>query len=256
MKEREKLIVTGLTILLLILWAGFLLHRSPRFAGSAWGGLLAVTGSVLMLFPLFYMAIKRIQRLKKWITQFASMRTFLSIHIYAGIVGPILVLLHTGHKFNSAIGIVLTALTLIVVLSGFVGRYLMQQISSEIREKKTMLLELQRAYQLEAETIASHPERADLLRPFTGLFSRVVGSLLVREMKTPSATTSTSIHPEKTIRLAEAIADVEYAIKTHQKFKLWFGKWLRLHIVLSLILYIVLAIHIYFGIYFGLRWFE
>lgn len=256
MKEREKLIATGLTILLLILWLGFVVHRSPRFAGSAWGGLLAVTGSTLMLFPLFYMVIKRIKRLRKWVTQFIPMRMLLAIHIYAGIIGPILVLLHTGHKFNSVIGIVLTTLTLIVVLSGFVGRYLMQQFSSEIREKKAMLTELQNAYQRQAVAIESHPQQADMLRPFAGFFSRAVASLFVRETATSPASASAAFHPREAIQLAEAIADVEYAIKTHEKFKLWFGKWLKLHIVLSLILYVVLAVHIYFAIYFGLRWFE
>ena len=45
MKERERIIVTGLVTLMFILWLGFLVHRSPRFAGSLWGGVLAVTGS-------------------------------------------------------------------------------------------------------------------------------------------------------------------------------------------------------------------
>ena len=122
MKEREKIIASGLTTLMLVLWLGFAFHQSPRFAGTAIGGLLAVSGSLLMLFPLAYMIIKRVKRLKKWTTQFVSMRTLLSWHIYAGIVGPILVLLHTGHKFNSLLGISLTTLTIIVVISGFIGR--------------------------------------------------------------------------------------------------------------------------------------
>ena len=38
MKERERIVVIGLIVLMLILWLGFLVHRSPRFPGSAWGG--------------------------------------------------------------------------------------------------------------------------------------------------------------------------------------------------------------------------
>lgn len=257
MKEREKIIASGLTTLMLVLWLGFAFHQSPRFAGSAIGGLLAVSGSLLMLVPLAYMIIKRVKRLKKWTTQFVSMRTLLSWHIYAGIVGPILVLLHTGHKFNSLLGILLTTLTIIVVISGFIGRYLMQQFSSEIREKKAMLVELNDAYQREAEILQQHPEQVEMLRPFAGFFSRLIGSFFVREA--PAATDSAAYlekHPSAAIRISESIADVEFAIRTHEKFKSWFGKWLKLHIALSMILYGLLAIHVYFAVYFGLRWFE
>jgi len=58
------------------------------------------------------------------------------------------------------------------------------------------------------------------------------------------------------IWLAESIADVEYAIKTHQDFKRWFGKWLKLHIAISFILYGLMALHIWAAVHFGLRWFE
>ena len=34
MKQRDRLPATGLVILMLILWLGFLVHRAPRFAGS------------------------------------------------------------------------------------------------------------------------------------------------------------------------------------------------------------------------------
>ena len=58
------------------------------------------------------------------------------------------------------------------------------------------------------------------------------------------------------LRLAESIADVEYAIKTHGTFKRWFATWLKFHIVISFVLYGLLAVHVWAGIYFGLRWFE
>ena len=45
------------------------------------------------------------------------------LHIITGIVGPFMVLLHTSWKFNGLAGLTLL-LTLVVVGSGFVGRYL------------------------------------------------------------------------------------------------------------------------------------
>lgn len=256
MKERERAMATGLTILLLILWLGFFLHQSPQFAGSFWGGMLALSGSVLMLVPLAYLIIKRIKRVKTWVTKSVSMRTLLAWHIYAGILGPILVLLHTGHKFESPLGITLTAITLLVVLSGFVGRYMMQQFSQEIREKNTMLAELNTAYEQTRRELAAHPKQVALIRPYAGFFTRLMASLFLREHIADSPTGDPSLSPRKIVQIAESIADLEYAIKTHEQFKHWFGKWLKFHIVISFILYGLLALHVYFAIYFGLRWFD
>jgi hypothetical protein len=253
MKERERVVVGGLVVLLLILWLGFLVHRSPRFAGSLWGGVLAVSGSVLMLVPLAYFVVKRVPPLKRFVTRRISLRTLLAWHIYAGVLGPILVLLHTGHKFESPLGIALTAMTLIVVASGFTGRYLMNQFSQTISEKKQMLTQLELAYRSTATELAEHPEQAAVLRPLSSFFARLVAGWFV----TSGETTAGALPiPLRAIRLANTIADLEYAIKTHETFKRLFAGWLKFHIVISFILYGLLALHVWAGIYFGLRWFE
>lgn len=249
MKERERLVVGGLVAFFLVLWLGFLVHRSPRFAGSAWGGALAVSGTALMLVPLAYMLVKRIPPLKRRVVAKVPMRTLLAWHIYAGILGPILVLLHTGHKFESPLGTALTALTIVVVLSGFTGRYLLSRISQEIREKKAVLTGLELAYRRTAGGLAARPEEAAAIRPLAGFWRRLKGLL-------PAAGPETEGTAVRTLGLAEAVADVEYAIRTHETFKRAFAGWLRLHIALSLLLYVLLAMHVWAGIYFGLRWFE
>lgn len=253
MKEREQIIVSGLVVLMLILWLGFLVHRSPRFAGSLWGGVLAVSGSTLMLAPLAYLVVKRIAPLKRAVTHFVPLRTFLAWHIYAGVLGPILVLLHTGHKFESTLGIALTAMTLLVVLSGFTGRYVMNQFSQTIREKRLMLTQLEVAYRESAGELAADPEHAAILRPFTGLVSRLIGRFFMKSIH-PGYQTAPA--PLRALALSESMADLEYAIKTHAWFKAAFGCWLRFHIAISLILYLLLALHVWASVYFGLRWFQ
>lgn len=253
MNEREPFVVGGLVGLLLALWLGFLFHTSPRFAGSLWGGALGVAGATLMLAPLVYLIVKRVPPLKNWVTARVSMRTLLAWHIYAGVFGPILALLHTGHKFESPLGIALTAVTLVVVLSGFLGRYLMSRFSQEIREKKEALTRLELAYRETAGELAAHPEQIAILRPFVGLWSRLAAGRLVRGS---ASELSQLPAPLRALRMADAIADLEYAIKTHEGFKRWFSGWLRLHIVVSLILYGLLALHIWASLHFGLRWFS
>lgn len=254
MKERERAMVTGLVVLMLVLWLGFVFHQSPRFAGSFWGGMLALSGGLLMLVPLAYLFVKRIKPLKQLVSKRISMRTLLAWHIYAGILGPILVLLHTGHKFESPLGIALTAMTLIVVLSGFVGRYLMNRFSLEIREKKAMLSQLNAAYDQVRGQLATHPNQVAALRPFSGFFSRTLAGFFVEPTASQQSSSSASLGD--VIQLAESIADLEYAIETHEHFKRWFSSWLKWHIAISVALYVLLALHVWAAIHFGLRWFE
>lgn len=251
MKDHDRLVAESLVALMLLTWLGFLVHQSPWFAGSFWGGVLGVSGAAMMLVPLAYLVVKRVSTLKRFVTRHASMRTLLTWHIYAGIVGPILALLHTGHKFNSNLGTALTAMMLIVVLSGFVGRYLMTQFSEQIREKREMLTQLEAAYQQTAGQLAAEPQQIALLQPISGFWSRAAigmlwGSNEIGDLP-PAA---------RAVRITESMADLEYAIKTHETFKRWFSRWLKFHIAISFVLYALLTLHIWAGIHFGLRWFS
>lgn len=251
MNKHDRFAATGLVVLMLILWLGFLVHRSPWFAGSFWGGMLGVAGAALLLVPLAYLVVKRVGPLKRLVTRRVSMRTLLTWHVYAGILGPILALLHTGHKFVSPLGIALTAMMLIVVLSGFVGRYLMSQFSEQIREKKEILTQLEVAYQQVAGELAAQPEQIAILSPAIGLLSRIGARLLWQNKEVAALPVSA-----RALRITESMADLEYAIKTHDTFRRWFSHWLRFHIVISFVLYGLLALHIWAGIHFGLRWFS
>ena len=95
MKDRELLIVTSIFTVLVFAWLGFLLHVSPRFAGSGLGAVFGISGAVLMLVPLAYVVVKRIPFFKERVTQYVSMQTWLSVHVYTGIVGALLALIHT-----------------------------------------------------------------------------------------------------------------------------------------------------------------
>jgi hypothetical protein len=51
------------------------------------------------------------------------MSRWLQLHIFTGLVGPYMVLLHTSWKFNGLAGVT-TLLTVVIVISGFIGRYI------------------------------------------------------------------------------------------------------------------------------------
>src|SRR6266568_530201 len=179
MHEREQGMITGLVIFLLVLTLGLYVHRDARFPGGLAGGVLGLSATALMLIPLVYLCVKRIPLLKKGVTRAVSMRSLLAIHMYAGVLGPILGVLHSGHKFNSPLGISLTAMMIVVALSGFIGRYLMRRVSTDLRQQQQLLAGLRVAYDCVAVELTQDAGQATALRPFAGFFRRLTALFFV-----------------------------------------------------------------------------
>ena len=245
MKEREGIIVSGTVCLLFLAWLGFFLHRSPRFPGSGVGAVFGIAGAALMLVPLAYPIAKRIPFLHARITAHVSMQSLLTLHVYAGIFGPLLAIIHTSHKFDSLLGITLTAVMLLVVVSGFAVRYLLTYVTHEIRDK-LVLLQTARGDLDSAWGVLENSASEMRGLPKVPVLASALASMGVELAYGGPAGEVT--------RTAECVADLEYAVRTHELFKRWFGRALKLHIILSVILYLLLALHIGSGIHFGLRW--
>lgn len=253
MKERQRVVVGGLVALLLVLWLGFAFHASPRFPGSFWGGVLGVSGALLMVWPLAYAAVKRSRLLKNRVTRWLTIRTLLTWHVYTGILGAILAILHTSHKFIHPLGILLTATMLIAVLTGFIGRHFKAHVSEELREKEQILASLRIAYSDTAKELAHQPDAPAIASIRHGLFARIALRFFASEDLDGQSALALSA---RAMRLAESIADLEYAIKSHELLKRRFAIWLKLHIAASVVFYLLLVLHVWAGIYFGLRWFD
>jgi hypothetical protein len=247
MKERERIVVTGVLTVLLFAWLGFLVHRSPRFAGSGVGSAFGIAGAVLMLVPLAYTLIKRVPFLNAWITPHVSLQSWQTAHVYAGIFGPLLAIIHTGHKFDSVLGITLTAVMLLVVVSGFVGRYLLSYETQEIKDKLLLLQTARGDLDSAWGALKNSPPEMSTMPKARLLVAGLASLGLGLEFGGPAG---------EVIMTAESVADLEYAIRTHELFKRWCSRWLKLHLVLSVILYVLLGLHIWAGLHFGLRWFS
>ena len=247
MKNRERLIVISVFAVLVFAWLGFLLHTSPRFAGSGIGAVFGISGAALMLVPLIYVVVKRIPFFKERITKYVSLQTWLSIHIYTGIVGALLALIHTGHKYNSALGIALTATMLLGVVTGIVLRYLTPFVNLDMKDKLLLLQTARGDLDSAWGVLEKSPAEMKGL-PKSPLLTAGLASVgLASASDSPAGQVTT---------LAEGVADLEYSIRTHELLKLWFSLALKTHIVLAVALYALLALHVWSGIHFGLRWFR
>jgi hypothetical protein len=113
-----------LCAILTAMYAGFvaLTKRIPA-AGEFYGHMLGVVGFILMLMTEILYSLRKRTRLAKW----GKMSDWLQFHIFTGIVGPFMVLLHSSWKFNGLAGVTML-LTVIIVVSGFIGRYIYTRI--------------------------------------------------------------------------------------------------------------------------------
>jgi hypothetical protein len=92
-------------------------------AGALFGHLLGILGFILMLLTEILYSIRKRSQTAQW----GSMASWLQFHIFTGLIGPYMVLLHSSWKFNGLAGAT-TLLTIIIVISGFIGRYIYTQI--------------------------------------------------------------------------------------------------------------------------------
>jgi len=104
---------------------GFVLFSTAKIppAGELFGHGLGILGFILMLLTETLYSIRKRMRGARW----GRMSDWLQFHIYTGLVGPYMVLLHTSWKFNGLAG-VSTLFTVVIVVSGFIGRYVYTRI--------------------------------------------------------------------------------------------------------------------------------
>ena len=97
------------------------------WAGTVAGHMLGILGTLLMLWAGFgYSWSKRHPAASP-----AAMQSELSIHAAAGIIGPYIVLLHSGFALRGVAG-ALVLVTILVVVSGIVGRAMLAEVPRPI----------------------------------------------------------------------------------------------------------------------------
>ena len=238
MRERGAVAIGALVLLLALLPLGAFIHAAPRFPGSLAGSLLGIAGALLILLSTSYTLAKRVPRLHDWLTRQLDARLLLALHIYAGISGAMLGLIHAAHTFNSPLGVSLTGIMILAILSGYAARYLLAQVARAIRGRKSELAALQ-------ASLAAPPGAAIPASPPRGPRG------IWRALFEPEDPVTSRASPE---RIAGAIADTEYAIRSERAANRLFGAALNAHIALAIVIIALLALHIWAALYYGLRW--
>lgn len=107
-----------LLITLLYLFVALAWQKIPP-AADLFGHSLGVLGFLLMLSTETLYSLRKRSLSARW----GRLSAWLRVHIFTGLVGPYMVLLHSSWKLNGLAGVTLL-LTLVIVASGFIGRYI------------------------------------------------------------------------------------------------------------------------------------
>ncbi len=88
-------------------------------SGELIGHGIGVLGFVLMLMTETLYSLRKRMRVARW----GRISSWLRFHIFTGLVGPYMVLLHAAFHYNGLAGVAML-MTVIVVASGVLGRYI------------------------------------------------------------------------------------------------------------------------------------
>jgi hypothetical protein len=148
--------IAMVVITLLYLFVVITFGAIPR-ASELFGHGIGIIGFILMLFTEILYTLRKRSRSARW----GRMSTWLQFHIFTGLVGPYMVLLHTSWKFNGLAGMVML-LTVIIVASGFLGRYIYTSVPRNVDGIEVQANELeQQIFTVDAELqnwLSSRPE--------------------------------------------------------------------------------------------------
>lgn len=108
-------------------------------ASDFFGHVIGILGFILMLMTETLYSLRKRSRSARW----GRMSAWLDFHIFTGLVGPYMVLLHSSWKFNGLAGVTML-LTVIVVASGFIGRYIYTAVPRTVDGVEVDAAELER----------------------------------------------------------------------------------------------------------------
>jgi hypothetical protein len=234
-------------------------------AQGLFGHSIGILGYILMLMTETLYTLRKRQRSGSW----GKMENWLQFHIFTGLVGPYLVLLHTSWKFNGLAGL-LAVFTLIIVASGFVGRYIYTMVPRTLDGVEVEADELIRRIKQVEEQLRSFSESGQGT-------NRVLQTQLSASTIPPVTGSEPSLAPsnnhwqsrrdweDEKKRLGpgahQQIKQLEKLLKQHStlqrqvnslaKMRQLLALWHTIHVPLGVVLFAMAFVHIIAAIYYA-----
>lgn len=107
--------------LLLVLTAAYVVYRWGRFPhGGSWPGISFGILATLLLGALLWYGVRKRQYRSRW----GTMETWLQSHVYLGLLSLVVVLYHSGFRFEDKLAVTALVVLALVVVTGLFGAIL------------------------------------------------------------------------------------------------------------------------------------
>jgi len=239
-------------------------HQWLRPSAPA-GHLFGITGFLLMLAPVAYSVRKKVRAFRN----LGSMKTWIEVHVFCGIVGPVLVTFHTTFKFNGIVSVAYWSMVA-VTLSGFVGRYLYVRIPKSLRGLELSRTELEgRAGDLASELAAAAlppPLRAQIEQfeqrnvpaagDALGSIALLRGEIRMRKdlAQLRHRIAADGVAPGLLATAVHLIAERATLLRQTaylSRTKRWFDLWHVFHMPLVYVMFAIVVMHVALTVYMG-----
>ncbi|MEZ4655062.1 MAG: hypothetical protein R3E12_16090 [Candidatus Eisenbacteria bacterium] len=237
-------------------------YAALRPAGSR-GLVFGVVGTAMMLALLLYSVRKRSRKL----VATGPVRKWLNFHIYLGIMGPLLITLHTSFRVTGLVALSYWSMVA-VALSGAFGRYLYQQIPrnvlghalgpSELRDREHLVdRDLRENHGITDESLR-HLERmagdtGSKRSMMNAIFFTIGSEFAIRRQLNRlmvSLEPETPQRLELSRKLAEKVA-LHRRLLLLDQLNLAFHYWHVIHKPFAIVMYTILAVHVGISLFLG-----
>jgi hypothetical protein len=209
--------------------------------------MLGVIGFALMVMTeTLYSLRKRSPRFT-----FGRLSIWLEFHIVTGIVGPFMVLLHSSWKFSGLAGVVML-LTVLIVLSGFVGRYIYTAIPRTadglVLEADALRIQIEEAQrQLEDGLLRADYRTRQLVRSLVKRPRSRLGWLAARMRAAKAARPALRRVQDSALRLSALQRQHRVMARARRAMSLWHA----VHVPIGLALFSSATVHIVAAFYYA-----
>ncbi len=240
--------------------------------GGFWGHGLGIIGTSMVLLLFLYSARKR----ERLFLRFGPMRRWLNIHIFLGIMGPVLITLHTAMKFNGIVSISYFSM-LAVMFSGILGRYIYMQIPRDpsgatlsleqiAAKDQAMSKQLGEKYKLTASVQQriqkiSEMQAIDSVNGLSALFKIMANDLkrpfLLNKLKREIRAQNLRIPPEIFAQVMHIVKQKSLLLRKKaclDTANQVFHYWHVIHKPFAYVMIIIMFVHVMVAVTFGYRW--
>ena len=245
-------------------------YRQLRPAGMT-GHTYGVIGSAFMIFMLSYSLRKRARFLRNK----GRLNRWLDVHIYFGVMGPLLVILHTSFKVQGLVAVSFWSMVA-VATSGIFGRYLYLQIPRNLQgeelsmkdldeERGRFTRRLKEEYKLSDDVIKRLEERdAVKISEDVGTL-KVLAMIVAQDIMRPfkfrhrqrdyADLKGIPAHIRgEVVRLTHKKSLMDRRVLLLNKVQQLFHYWHVIHKPFAIIMYAIMVVHIVVAVWTGYKW--